>query len=347
MRMIMDKIGSELTSFSANNQQIARHTKLLAINAIIEAARAGEHGKGFAVVAAEVQQLATRAADISDQFQKVVVGRIGQGREMSEELVKELEGARLTDLSQTLVQLIVRNLFERTADVRWWASDAAFWSALEDGTGAKTAHATARLQAIAKFYSVYHDLVLVDLEGRFVANSNSAAHAGLARNSLKNLDWVRGALKTRSGDEYFVGNVGLSKEHEDREVLVYSTAVRAGGDQQGKIVGALGVFFDWQDQGRAIVEKEAALPKNVKERTKVMILDADFRVIASSDPSLRFQHFALSHNNLQGGSYYDAKGNIVAFAQTLGYQEYDGLGWWGVIVQQTDTDSELSSRLGL
>lgn len=139
----------------------------------------------------------------------------------------------------------------------------------------------------------------------------------------------------------------VSAHHADREVLVYSTAVRAQGRVDGAALGALGVYFDWQKQGHSIVETEAALPPKVAERTEVMLLDAKGRVIATTRPANRFANFALRHDGRERGNYYDSKGNIVAFARTLGYQEYDGLGWWGVVVQCTEQDDAIKQALGL
>ena len=157
----------------------------------------------------------------------------------------------------------------------------------------------------------------------------------------------RAARATASGDDYAVGEVMTSSHHGGREVLVYSTAVRAGGRSNGVVLGTLGVYFDWQAQGHSIVETEAALPAQVAERTEVMLLDANNRVIASSRPERRFAHFELRHGDRQRGSYYDGSGNIVAFACTLGYQEYDGLGWYGVILQRTEQDDVIRLGLGI
>jgi hypothetical protein len=141
--------------------------------------------------------------------------------------------------------------------------------------------------------------------------------------------------------------VETSREHGDRETLIYSTAVRQAGSTSGRIIGTLGVYFDWQEQAHSIVAREAALSDDDKKRTTVMLLDGNRRIIASSASELQLAGFALRDDGRLRGSYYDPQGNIVAFAKTLGYQEYDGLGWWGVIVQRPDADDAIRAALGL
>jgi hypothetical protein len=347
MRLVMDRISSEVQTYSTTNQSVVMQTRLLALNAVIEAARAGEAGKGFAVVAKEVQLLADQANAIAERFQGTVLGGIALGQSMSEELQGMMEGARLSDLAQTLVQLIVRNLYERTADVRWWATDTALWTALASGDADAVEHAGERLATIKRFYSVYLDLILTDARGRVVASANPALARNLTGAGLERETWVRSALATRSGDDYVVGEVGPSPAHGGHEALVYATAVREGGATQGRVLGTLGVYFDWQEQGHAIVEKEAALPEQDKGRTLVMLLDGDRRVIATTNPALAFTQYPLRDDGAARGSYYDASGKIVAFARTLGYQEYDGLGWWGVVVQEPERDEAIRGALGL
>lgn len=348
MRVVTEGIGVDLERFSADNTHVVRQIRLLAINALIEAARAGETGKGFAVVAHEVQRLAQGAAEIAARFQENVLGRIGLGREMADALVGEMEGVRLTDLAQTLVQFIVRNLFERTADVRWWATDPALWQALGDPTAERLAYAAERLGVINRFYTVYLDLVMTDPSGRVVASANPRFQRGLKDRNLAGDPWFAAAKNCASGDDYIVDEVKPSSLHDNRDVLVYATGIREGGQTDGRLVGTLGVYFDWQAQGQAIVDKEANLPPQVAEKTEVLLLDGALRVIASSNPARRYTHFALANpDQAMRGSYYDHSGSIVAFARTLGYEDYDGLGWYGVIIQQTENEDAIRARLGI
>lgn len=68
------KAMEEVREFVTLVQQIARQSKLLALNAAMEAARAGEHGEGFAVVANEVRRLAATAADAAERTASLMAG---------------------------------------------------------------------------------------------------------------------------------------------------------------------------------------------------------------------------------------------------------------------------------
>lgn len=70
----MAKALDEVREFVTLVQQIARQSKLLALNAAMEAARAGEHGEGFAVVANEVRRLAATAADAAERTAELMAG---------------------------------------------------------------------------------------------------------------------------------------------------------------------------------------------------------------------------------------------------------------------------------
>ncbi len=348
MQVITDGIGKDLERFSADNTHVVKQIKLLAINALIEAARAGEMGKGFAVVANEVQRLAQIASDIASKFESNVLGRIGLTRSMADSLVHEMEGIRLTDLAQTLVQLIVRNLFERTADVRWWATDTALWQALGDPSAEARAFAAERLGVINRFYTVYLDLVMTDLSGKVIASANPKFQRKLIGVSLADEPWFAAARRCASGDDYIVDEVKRSGPHDNRTTLVYATGIREGGKLDGELLGTLGVYFDWENQGQSIVEKEANLPPHVAEKTTVLLLDGNSRVIATTNPALLFTHFALAGPSVQPcGSYYDNSGSIVAYARTLGYEDYDGLGWYGVVIQKLENEDDIRMALNI
>ena len=311
------------------NQRITSQINILALNATIEAARAGDAGRGFAVVATEVKHLATQAASASTEL-----GAIGSETSELQQRFAEKESARLSEMSQTLVQFIVRNLYERTADVRWWATDDALFRCLESLDRASINHAVERLGQINRYYSVYLNLVLVGIEGKIIACSQPAQFPRAIGADISKLSWFKKAMATTSGDQYVADDIFQDSLHGDKLVAVYAATVRTEGRRDGKIVGVLGVLFNWEEQARTIVQTEPSLSEDEWKRSRVILLDQNMRIIAASDNTGILLPFILEHNGQQKGHYFNANSELVAFARTLGYQEYDGLGWYAVTVQK-------------
>lgn len=330
---IITNIQGKIEKFAKTSESIASQTNLLALNATIEAARAGDAGKGFGVVAEEVKNLATQAATNSKELRTKVIKEIQAQTSVLQDQFTEKEYGRLSEMAQTLVQLIVRNLYERTADVRWWATDDALFRCLESINQQTIEYAIYRLGLINRFYSVYLNLVLVDPQGKVIATSQPSKFPRVTSANVSNLSWMQKALATSSGDAYVVDDIYRDPLHENKLVAVYATAVRSGGKVDGAPIGVLGVFFDWDEQSRIVVQNEPSLTQEEWQRSRIMLLDQHFRIIAASDGQGLLNNFMLEHHNQQKGFYFNSSNELVAYARTLGYQEYDGLGWYSVITQ--------------
>jgi hypothetical protein len=185
---------------------------------------------------------------------------------------------------------------------------------------------------INRFYSVYLNLVLVGLDGRVFSVSGPDRFPTLVGKDLSGADWVRRALATKSGDAYVADEIRFDADHGST-VAVYATAVRQGGAVNGRPLGALGVYFDWKAQSRSIVCDEPNLTPDDWRMTRVLLLDQQRRVIAASDDVGLLEPMHLNHGGRQKGVYTDGD-QLIAFARTIGYQEYDGLGWYAVIVRK-------------
>ena len=84
-------------------------------------------------------------------------------------MADEVRGQRLVDLALNAIEIMDRNLYERTCDVRWWATDAAIVEAVTLTIRA-AAHASQRLGVILRAYTVYLDIWLCDPTGQVIAH---------------------------------------------------------------------------------------------------------------------------------------------------------------------------------
>ncbi|MEH3147021.1 MAG: methyl-accepting chemotaxis protein [Methylobacterium frigidaeris] len=315
-------------------QQITGQVKMLALNARIESSRAGELGRGFTVVANEVGTVGEHIAGLARELESDVNGRIVDLQNQVARMAERAQGDRLVDLALNAIELIDRNLYERTCDVRWWATDAAVVDCAAGPDPDRAAFAGRRLGVILSAYTVYLDLWLCDLDGRVLANGRPERFPGVCGQSVAHEPWFRSAVALASGDDYVAGDIRREERLGGAQVATYCASVRAGGEAAGAPVGVLAIHFDWEPQARAIVQGIRVMPED-RARTRVLLLDAGGRVIAASDGAgVLSERLALRHDGSPSGCYRDPeRRRAVAYHATPGYETYRGLGWYGVILQ--------------
>ena len=338
-RDVLDVASKKVTAI----EDITRRTKMLAMNALIEAARAGDAGRGFAVVANEVSEISKQVNTITHELRTEIVARVDHLTTTGSAMVREMHGKRLADLALNMIEIIDRNLYERSCDVRWWATDSAVVDCAADPTEENRRHASHRLGVILESYTVYLDLWICDLTGEVIATGRPSRYLNAVGADVVDEAWFRQALNTRNGGEFTVGDVMRNPRLDDRVVATYATAIRRAGEADGEPIGVLGIFFDWEPQAAAVVQG-VRLEDGERERSRCLLLDARHRVIASSDGrGLLSETIPLRQGDGTIGHYADASGRVFGYALTPGYETYKGLGWYGAIVQDPDLQSGFRS----
>ncbi len=256
-------------------------------------------------------------------------------------------------IAKITIDMVERNLLERTCDVRWWALEKSFWECVEvsnltkSNSEKKLSNALetlvsigcSRLEDIRSSYTLYRDLVLVDLNGDVIATANTSRREKLLEFNVSEEIWFKKALKTNDGTEYFAQDFCESKL-ENNGSLIYSTAIRAKGNEKGEAIGVLGVLFDFQGECQIVLND--ALPKD----TNGEMLDGWFsfftnnqgKVICSSDqdfiPSGLVPPIPRSHRTLRNKG--DFKFSTAVFCginclivshKSEGFDNYEGFGW--------------------
>ena len=331
--------GRRIGEISAVN----RMAKMLSINALIVAARAGEAGRGFVVVAEEFKKISADIDAIAGSMESEVAADLGELRTVGGGILEHLRGQRLTDLALNAIEIIDRNLYERTCDVRWWATDAAVVDCLQDPSPEKARHASRRLKVILDAYTVYLDLWICDAAGRVVASGRPDRYPQAMGRSMAEATWFKQGMRTASGDEFVVQDIMNAPTLDGALVATYATAIRAGGDAHGKPIGVLGIHFDWRPQAQAVVDG-VRLTDGERARSRVLILDQAHRVLAASDGvGVLTDTVTLDLSAGPLGSFTSGD-QTIGYALTPGYETYKGLGWYGCVVQRQDVGGDAADE---
>jgi len=339
LRSLLSTLREEVQHYASQNEAIAGRTNLLALNATIEAARSGEAGRGFSVVAQEVKALAGQARTSSAAFRANVLGRLDLGARIADEMVRDIEGARLIDLAQAIVQDIVRNLFSRSVDLRMLATDPSIIAALTQGDRPAIAAATDRLRALIHFSPYYLNAFVASAAGDVVALSNDAAQVKKAQ--LGHETQFRRVMASQSPDDWFTDEVWQNPWSDNHKVLVFCTGI--WGDDPNAPLGVLYLEFDWERQVSGIIGDERVLARGTEAAGRISIVDASNRLVASNHG--RPFGDSVAHGAGTPSGLASHGGTIVAHASAQPFNGFDGLGLRCLIEHTALADEEIEAAL--
>lgn len=304
--------------------------KVLSINAKIQAARAGAAGAGFGVVADEMGKLAAHTENILADLHTDMIGAI-EG--LSNWMESDSRGQRLAQVAAHNIDIIDRNLYERSCDVRWWATDSAIVNAASECSKEKIDFASRRMGVILEAYTVYFDLILCDMNGIILCNGRPDRYpcAGLP---MGRYSWFNQALASHKGSEYGFEGPLSSPLAEGKNTLVYSCGVREHGQADGKLLGVLGVVFNWDALGREVLlQARSALSAETENAVTCYICRPDGIIVASSEKVAPGGKITLDNlSEIIQSKFKIQNGALVGAGLSCGFETYK-TGWISITME--------------
>jgi chemotaxis signal transduction protein len=236
-------------------------------------------------------------------------------------LVREKTGniqAELAAKPQTVIDVVVRNLYERTADVSFLATDGDL-CAFAAGLAHDRAAIEKRLRAYRDKYTVYEDILLLDTSGNVLARIDAANPVERSADPL--------VAATLAADGYVETFRATDLRPGRRAALVYSRRVHR--PDTGAVAGVLCLCFAFDEEMEGIFRNHGGAAQ-AAARANLLLLDDANRVIASADP-LWMPLGATVPVNRDGHPAPVVFAGRAYLARTLGssgYQGYPGPAGW-------------------
>lgn len=248
-----------------------------------------------------------RVTEVQDRFRLL---RVQLAAALAEEYAREYEMV-LGGRAAIAVDMLVRNLFERSADIGFLSTDSTLRAYMASGDDEVPIQ-----QHLARYvakYSVYDDVMLLDVEGKLRTSLKSPEGCDYRDDALckalSNLD--AGYI------EYFASTPFIP--HQARALLFIAPIYQTESTQR---LGYLALSFQLNEEVRGIFEEVA------DGAFELALLDSHSRVIVSSLPRLALDE-SLSQVGASGVGVVELQGKHYACRQVAGspYQGYAGLGW--------------------
>ncbi|WP_178861507.1 cache domain-containing protein [Thiomicrorhabdus cannonii] len=266
--------------------------------------------------------------NMDSQLLDSIVDTQKEFQSLRDRMIEELVGRYLNQASsevilkaQAVIDILIRNLFERTADVGFLATDDDLveFMAKSQVSDAEREFIYRRIVEYVAKYSVYDDVLLVAPDGEVKAKldlNNPVTHS---HDPL-----IREALATEEDylEVYRHSDLFPNKPTS----LIYAKKIQAQLHGQLRTVGVLCLSFNFEDELQRLFRTLNA----DNDGYAIMLLDDHGRTLASND----LQHHAIGKQQVkpQGFKRPERQGANMHFAtKTNGYQGFYGLPWFGYV----------------
>ncbi len=232
---------------------------------------------------------------------------------------------KLTAKAQVAVDIVVRNLFERTADIGFLATDHNIRDYLRDG--GEQAVLEARFREYIAKYSVYDNVILIGIDGSIRAQIDHTNGLTSTTDPI-----VGDCLRTSNAYVECYRETELAPQFHRK--LLYAFRVTETDDPRSKALGVLVLCFRFENEMEGVFKNLMG----ANDWECITLLDGEGEVIASGDkyqiPVGAKVEFVL-----------DQPFKVVKFAgreylskscATKGYQGYMGPGWYGHVMVALD-----------
>jgi chemotaxis signal transduction protein len=244
-------------------------------------------------------------------------------RQLGHEGLAELAG-ELGSAAQCGIDILVRNLFERTADVGFLATDEVLGRFCAADAATQAAERPALQRRLAEYrdkYTVYDDIAVLAADGRVLVRLDETRALAACDDPL-----LAQALARTGYVEQFARSPLAA---DAAPALLYAHRIE---QPAGRVLGVLVLRFKLADELERIFADLSHGPR----QAALLMLDAQDRVVASNDtahvplgallrvPAVAEGGSRLSLLNFAGSEY------LAVLCPTRGYQGYMGPGWKGL-----------------
>lgn len=233
--------------------------------------------------------------------------------------------------AQVVVDIMIRNLFERTADIGFLATDEDLREYCSAGTNADSPPDSAddrgagireRFREYVRKYSVYSNIILLDCDGRVLVQLDEANPVSHSQDPL-----IGATLATEA--EYLESFGPTDLAPRERQALIYS--YRVTDPESAEPLGILCLVFRFDNETEGIF---ANLQGGRDDWCVLLLLDGEGRVIASSEawqvPVGAVLELVLDQD--YGRVRFAGREYLAVTRPTTGYQGFKGLGWYGHVM---------------